>query len=274
MPKPSPPPSPPRPKWDASKSPHPRSDAEPAQTRSAPRSPGRMSGSASTISEVSGLGTDDASAAATRGTSHPPSPPRSPHRTGSATRSPGGRSPGRRTSAGSDDGTPFSAHLASLDGVPRRGGVPASRRQLQQASPQELHDSPMVPLDFDMTRLRYTAGPTRQKDTAIVALSRQLEAMRERLSSAETAAQESAEKRSRQVQIMDERPIEVAPMATLPQPTVGLPSAGTAFGEQFERNRHLAILRLEDECRAWKVRVETVEKREAAARSRRQRAAD
>ena len=93
----------------------------------------------------------------------------------------------------------------------------------------------MVPLDFDMTRLRYTAGPTRQKDTAIVALSRQLEAMRERLSSAETAAQESAEKRSRQVQIMDERPIEVAPMATLPQPTVGRPSAGTAFGEQFER---------------------------------------
>ena len=268
MPKPSPPPSPPRPKWDLSKSPHPRSDAEPAQTRSAPRSPGRMSvGSASTISEVSGLGTDDASAAATRGTSHPPSPPRSPHRPGSAPRSPGGRSPGRRTSAGSDDGTPFSAHLASLDGVQRRGGVPASRRQLQQASPQELHDSPMVPLDFDMTRLRYTAGPTRQKDTAIVALSRQLEAMRERLSSAETAAQESAEKRSRQVQIMDERPIEVAPMATLPQPTVGRPSAGTAFGEQFERNRHLAILRLEDECRAWKVRVETVEKREAAARA-------
>ena len=77
MPKPSPPPSPPRPKWDSSKSPHPRSGAEPAQTRSAPRSPGRMSvGSASTVSE----GTDDASAAATRGTSHPPSPPRSPHR--------------------------------------------------------------------------------------------------------------------------------------------------------------------------------------------------
>ena len=263
MPKPSPPPSPPRPKWDSSKSPHPRSGAEPAQTRSAPRSPGRMSvGSASTVSE----GTDDASAAATRGTSHPPSPPRSPHRPGGAPRSPGGRSPGRRNSAGSDEGTPFSAHLASLD-VQRLGGVPATRRQLQQASPQELHDAPMVPLEFDMTRLRYTAGPTRQKDTAIVALSRQLEAMRERLNSAEQAAQESAEKRARQVQIADERPIEVTPMAELPHPTVGRSSASTALSEQSERNRHLAVLRLEDECRAWKLKVEAAEKREAAARA-------
>lgn len=263
MPKPSPPPSPPRPKWDSSRSPHPRSGAEPAQTRSAPRSPGRMSvGSASTVSE----GTEDASAAATRGTSHPPSPPRSPHRPGGAPRSPGGRSPGRRNSAGSDEGTPFSAHLASLD-VQRLGGVPATRRQLQQASPQELHDAPMVPLEFDMTRLRYTAGPTRQKDTAIVALSRQLEAMRERLNSAEQAAQESAEKRARQVRIADERPIEVTPMAELPHPTVGRSPASAAFGEQSERNRHLAVLRLEDECRAWKLKVEAAEKREAAARA-------
>ena len=91
----------------------------------------------------------------------------------------------------------------------------------------------MVPLDFDMTRLRYTAGPTRQKDTAIVALSRQLEAMRERLSSAATAAQDSAEKRPRQVQIMDERPTEVAPMAPVQHPNGGLPPAAPASRSPF-----------------------------------------
>ena len=122
-----------------------------------------------------------------------PSPNRSPRRghpssaSGTPPRSPNPR--GRVGSTAGDGNTssdgPTDAASSSRPRVDTKS--PVTRATLAYTPVADLVASPLAPLAFDLKKLASQA-PTRNKDTAIVALSNQLDAMRARLREAEEAA--------------------------------------------------------------------------------------
>ena len=142
-----------------------------------------------------------------------------------------------------------------------------------------------MPLEFDLRRLSSVA-PSRAKDSAIVALSKQLDAMRSRLQDAERTTPAAANDAARARRATATTPPPTARATATAAPTAArhrrrrrfdvssslhapqATSARSASPYLTERAKHVAVLRLENEAQEWRRRAEEAERREAAALAR------
>ena len=186
---------------------------------------------------------------------------------------------------------------------------PATRATLASTPVADLVASPLQPLAFDLKKLASQA-PTRAKDGAIVALSAQLDAMRERLREAERAAGSPAPVSSTPARAdaddaddADDARRPTPPASPLPRggarpatpprgaARIGIGSDSTRqtsatraggpmtieSNDRFswpDRAHGVALLRLEAEAREWRERLETAERREKEAREETSRRVD
>ena len=159
---------------------------------------------------------------------------------------------------------------------------PATRRELAASPSSDLVASPLMPLEFDLRRLSSVA-PSRAKDSAIVALSKQLDAMRSRLQDAERVTPAAANDAARDPRATatatakatataapTAAPTDAAVASTSRRPSTPpqATSARSASPYLTERAKHVAVLRLENEAQEWRRRAEEAERREAAALAR------
>ena len=205
------------------------------------------------------------------------SPPPGAHRTGKrapdAPDAPDAPAPGSPAPAPSPSPRPAPAFDARS---------PATRRELAASPSSDLVASPLMPLEFDLRRLSSVA-PSRAKDSAIVALSKQLDAMRSRLQDAERVTPAAANDAARDPRATatatakatataapTAAPTDAAVASTSRRPSTPpqATSARSASPYLTERAKHVAVLRLENEAQEWRRRAEEAERREAAALAR------
>ena len=157
---------------------------------------------------------------------------------------------------------------------------PATRRELAASPSSDLVASPLMPLEFDLRRLSSVA-PSRAKDSAIVALSKQLDAMRSRLRGAERTTPAAASDAARPgaaatatatptTATATAAPTDAAVASTSRRPSTPpqATSARSASPYLTERAKHVAVLRLENEAQRSAPPLQEAERREAAALAR------
>ena len=199
---------------------------------------------------------------------------------------PGAHRTGKRASDAPDapaPGSPAPAPSPSPRSAPAFDArSPATRRELAASPSSDLVASPLMPLEFDLRRLSSVA-PSRAKDSAIVALSKQLDAMRSRLQDAERTTPAAANDAARDPRATatatakatataapTAAPTDAAVASTSRRPSTPpqATSARSASPYLTERAKHVAVLRLENEAQEWRRRAEEAERREAAALAR------